>query len=248
MILVTGHRRESFGDGFERICNALAEIARLHPQTQIVYPVHLNPNVSEPVNRILHGIDNVILIEPQEYLPFVWLMNRARLILTDSGGIQEEAPSLGTPVLVMRDTTERPEAVTAGTVRLVGTEGAKIVSEVTRLLTDDEAWQSMSRAHNPYGDGLACQRIVQALKKLDNLMSFRTISVIGLGYIGLPTAAAFASCQRQVIGIDINAHAVATINRGEVHFTEPELDRVVKTAVEGGFYALQPGRSLLMPF
>ncbi|WP_048696640.1 non-hydrolyzing UDP-N-acetylglucosamine 2-epimerase [Erwinia piriflorinigrans] len=165
MILVTGHRRESFGDGFERICNALAEIARLHPQVQIVYPVHLNPNVSEPVNRILHGIDNVILIEPQEYLPFVWLMNRAWLILTDSGGIQEEAPSLGKPVLVMRDATERPEAVAAGTVRLVGTDGAKIVSEVTRLLTDDEAWQAMSRAHNPYGDGLACQRIVQALKK-----------------------------------------------------------------------------------
>jgi len=164
MILVTGHRRESFGDGFERICNALAEIARLHPDTQIVYPVHLNPNVSEPVNRILSGIDNIILIEPQEYLPFVWLMDRAWLILTDSGGIQEEAPSLGKPVLVMRDTTERPEAIAAGTVMLVGTDGAKIVSEVNRLLTDEEAWHTMSRAHNPYGDGLACQRIVQALK------------------------------------------------------------------------------------
>jgi len=164
MILVTGHRRESFGDGFERICNALAEIARLHPDTQIVYPVHLNPNVSEPVNRILSGIDNIILIEPQEYLPFVWLMDRAWLILTDSGGIQEEAPSLGKPVLVMRDTTERPEAVAAGTVMLVGTDGAKIVSEVNRLFTDEEAWHTMSRAHNPYGDGLACQRIVQALK------------------------------------------------------------------------------------
>lgn len=164
MILVTGHRRESFGDGFERICNALAEIARLHPDTQIVYPVHLNPNVSEPVNRILSGIDNIILIEPQEYLPFVWLMDRAWLILTDSGGIQEEAPSLGKPVLVMRDTTERPEAVAAGTVMLVGTDGAKIVIEVNRLLTDEEAWYTMSRAHNPYGDGLACQRIVQALK------------------------------------------------------------------------------------
>ncbi|NJD84915.1 non-hydrolyzing UDP-N-acetylglucosamine 2-epimerase [Candidatus Erwinia dacicola] len=164
MILVTGHRRESFGDGFERICNALAEIARLHPDTQIVYPVHLNPNVSEPVNRILSGIDNIILIEPQEYLPFVWLMDRAWLILTDSGGIQEEAPSLGKPVLVMRDTTERPEAVAAGTVMLVGTDGEKIVIEVNRLLTDEEAWYTMSRAHNPYGDGLACQRIVQALK------------------------------------------------------------------------------------
>lgn len=164
MILVTGHRRESFGGGFERICSALAEIARLHPDAQIVYPVHLNPNVSEPVNRILRGIDNIFLIEPQEYLPFVWLMVHAWLILTDSGGIQEEAPSLGKPVLVMRETTERPEAVDAGTVRLVGTNVEKIVSEVTRLLTDDEAYHSMSRAHNPYGDGLACERIVQALK------------------------------------------------------------------------------------
>lgn len=164
MLLVTGHRRESFGGGFERICNALAEIARLHPQLQIVYPVHLNPNVSEPVNRILRGIDNIVLIEPQEYLPFVWLMDRAWLILTDSGGIQEEAPSLGKPVLVMRDTTERPEALDAGTVRLVGTDQQKIVSEVTRLLNDNEAWQTMSHAHNPYGDGLACQRIVEVLK------------------------------------------------------------------------------------
>ncbi|WP_428944474.1 non-hydrolyzing UDP-N-acetylglucosamine 2-epimerase [Pantoea sp. FN060301] len=164
MILVTGHRRESFGGGFERICSALAEIARLHPDVQIVYPVHLNPNVSEPVNRILRGIENIVLIEPQEYLPFVWLMVHAWLILTDSGGIQEEAPSLGKPVLVMRETTERPEAVEAGTVRLVGTDVQKIVSEATRLLSDEEAYHSMSRAHNPYGDGLACQRIVQALK------------------------------------------------------------------------------------
>lgn len=164
MILVTGHRRESFGGGFERICSALAEIARLHPDVQIVYPVHLNPNVSEPVNRILRGIENIVLIEPQEYLPFVWLMVHAWLILTDSGGIQEEAPSLGKPVLVMRETTERPEAVEAGTVRLVGTDVQKIVSEATRLLSDEEAYHSMSRAHNPYGDGLACQRIVDALK------------------------------------------------------------------------------------
>ncbi|MBP2169196.1 UDP-N-acetylglucosamine 2-epimerase (non-hydrolyzing) [Erwinia toletana] len=164
MILVTGHRRESFGEGFERICCALAEIARLHPEAQIVYPVHLNPNVSEPVNRILKDIDNIVLIEPQEYLPFVWLMNHSWLILTDSGGIQEEAPSLGKPVLVMRDTTERPEAVDAGTVRLVGTNVEKIVTEVTRLLTDEEAYHRMSRAHNPYGDGHACERIVQALK------------------------------------------------------------------------------------
>lgn len=164
LVLVTGHRRESFGGGFERICSALAQIARQHPDAQIVYPVHLNPNVSEPVNRILSGIENIILIDPQEYLPFVWLMNRAWLILTDSGGIQEEAPSLGKPVLVMRDTTERPEAVDAGTVKLVGTDIDRIVASVSELLTDDDAWQAMSHAHNPYGDGKACGRILQALK------------------------------------------------------------------------------------
>ncbi|MFJ5458337.1 non-hydrolyzing UDP-N-acetylglucosamine 2-epimerase [Pectobacterium sp. CHL-2024] len=164
LILVTGHRRESFGGGFERICSALADIARRHPEVQIVYPVHLNPNVSEPVNRILSGIDNVMLIAPQDYRPFVYLMNRSYMILTDSGGIQEEAPSLGKPVLVMRDTTERPEAVEAGTVKLVGTEVTSIVDAVSTLLTDEEAYQAMSRAHNPYGDGQACQRIVDALK------------------------------------------------------------------------------------
>ncbi|HDK5945755.1 TPA: UDP-N-acetylglucosamine 2-epimerase (non-hydrolyzing) [Klebsiella pneumoniae] len=164
IILVTGHRRESFGLGFEQICQALAEIAHTHPEVQIVYPVHLNPNVSEPVNRILGHIDNVMLIEPQDYLPFVWLMDRAWLILTDSGGIQEEAPSLGKPVLVMRDMTERPEAVAAGTVCLVGTDSQRIVAEVTRLLEDDAAYQAMSRAHNPYGDGEACRRILSALK------------------------------------------------------------------------------------
>ncbi|HHC4831987.1 TPA: non-hydrolyzing UDP-N-acetylglucosamine 2-epimerase [Klebsiella michiganensis] len=164
MILVTGHRRESFGRGFEQICHALAEIAANNPDVQIVYPVHLNPNVSEPVKRILGHIENVILIEPQDYLPFVWLMNRAWLILTDSGGIQEEAPSLGKPVLVMREMTERPEAVSAGTVCLVGTDSQRIVNEVTRLLQDESAYQAMSRAHNPYGDGHACHRILSALK------------------------------------------------------------------------------------
>nr|WP_255556161.1 UDP-N-acetylglucosamine 2-epimerase (non-hydrolyzing) [Brenneria sp. L3-3C-1] len=164
LILVTGHRRESFGGGFERICSALADIARRHPEAQIVYPVHLNPNVSEPVNRILSGINNVMLIAPQDYLPFVYLMNRSYMILTDSGGIQEEAPSLGKPVLVMRETTERPEAVEAGTVRLVGTDVAKIVDAVSLLLTDENEYQTMSRAHNPYGNGQACQRITEALK------------------------------------------------------------------------------------
>lgn len=165
LILVTGHRRESFGGGFERICEALAQTAKVHPDCQILYPVHLNPNVQEPVNRILNDVDNVYLIEPQQYLPFVYLMNRAHIILTDSGGIQEEAPSLGKPVLVMRDTTERPEAVDAGTVRLVGTDVAKITSALNELLTNEESYKTMSRAHNPYGDGKACQRICDVLAK-----------------------------------------------------------------------------------
>ncbi len=164
LVLVTGHRRESFGQGFEQICHALVDIAAKHQDVQIVYPVHLNPNVSEPVNRILGHVKNIILIEPQDYLPFLWLMTKAWLILTDSGGIQEEAPSLGKPVLVMRETTERPEAIAAGTVRLIGTDRQRIVDEVTRLLRDNDAWQAMSRAHNPYGDGQACERILHALK------------------------------------------------------------------------------------
>lgn len=166
LILVTGHRRESFGGGFERICQALALTAREHPNTQILYPMHLNPNVREPVNRILAGIDNVYLIEPQQYLPFIYLMNRAHIILTDSGGIQEEAPSLGKPVLVMRDTTERPEAVSAGTVKLVGTDIEKITYHLSKLLTDEEAYQAMSFAHNPYGDGKACQRILEVINEV----------------------------------------------------------------------------------
>ena len=165
LILVTGHRRESFGGGFERICEALVEIATAHPDTQILYPMHLNPNVREPVNRILKNVDNVHLIEPQDYLPFVYLMNQAHIIVTDSGGVQEEAPSLGKPVLVMRDTTERPEAVEAGTVKLVGTDKARIVNEVNNLLTNTQEYQSMSRAHNPYGDGKACERIVAKIKQ-----------------------------------------------------------------------------------
>lgn len=165
LILVTGHRRESFGGGFERICEALAKTAKQHPEVQILYPMHLNPNVREPVNRILGSVENVLLIEPQQYLPFIYLMDRAHIILTDSGGIQEEAPSLGKPVLVMRDTTERPEAVAAGTVKLVGTDVEKIVSNLNTLLTDSEAYQAMSFAHNPYGDGKACQRILDSLCK-----------------------------------------------------------------------------------
>lgn len=163
VILVTGHRRESFGGGFERICEALAEIARQHPDVQIVYPVHLNPNVQRPVNKLLKGVANIHLIEPLDYLPFVYLMNRAEIILTDSGGIQEEAPSLGKPVLVMRESTERPEAVEAGTVKLVGTNPNKITEELNKLLICPEAYAAMARAHNPYGDGKASDRIIEVL-------------------------------------------------------------------------------------
>ncbi|MFT7681938.1 MAG: UDP-N-acetylglucosamine 2-epimerase (non-hydrolyzing) [Moritella dasanensis] len=163
LILVTGHRRESFGGGFERICEALARIAKTRPDVQILYPMHMNPNVREPVNRILSGLDNVFLIEPQDYLPFVYLMNRCYLIITDSGGVQEEAPSLGKPVLVMRDTTERPEAVEAGTVKLVGTDIDKITDATLALLCDQPLYEKMAKSHNPYGDGLACSRIVEQL-------------------------------------------------------------------------------------
>ena len=163
LILVTGHRRESFGGGFDRICRALARIAE-RPDVQIIYPVHLNPNVKGPVEERLGALPNVHLIPPQDYLPFVYLMDKADIILTDSGGVQEEAPSLGKPVLVMRDTTERPEAVEAGTVLLVGTDEDLIVSETNRLLTEDAAYQAMSRAHNPYGDGKAAGRILDAIR------------------------------------------------------------------------------------
>lgn len=164
LILVTGHRRENFGDGFRNICKALAIISR-REDVQIVYPVHLNPNVQEPVNRLLGNKSNINLIGPQEYLPFVYLMDQAYLMLTDSGGVQEEAPSLGKPVLVMRDITERPEAVSAGTVKLVGTDIEKIVSESNRLLDDDVEYQRMSYTHNPYGDGRASERILKILSK-----------------------------------------------------------------------------------
>ncbi|WP_363321844.1 UDP-N-acetylglucosamine 2-epimerase (non-hydrolyzing) [Otariodibacter sp.] len=166
IILVTGHRRESFGQGFEQICLALAKIAQAHPDVQIVYPVHLNPNVLEPVKRLLSNIDNIFLIEPQEYLAFTYLMNKAYLILTDSGGIQEEAPSLGTPVLVMRETTERPEAIEMGTVKLVGIDTDEIIRSVNLLLENNEVYQSMSRANNPYGDGQSAQRIVEIIRGL----------------------------------------------------------------------------------
>ena len=167
MILVTGHRRENHGDGFVRICEALKIIAQDCPNRLIVYPVHLNPKVQEPVKQILKEEDNVMLIDPLAYPDFIWMMNRAKIIITDSGGVQEEAPSLGKPVLVMRDTTERPEAVDAGTVILVGTDKEKIVKEALDLLNNKERFYAMSTLHNPYGDGNASQRIVDYIVQLE---------------------------------------------------------------------------------
>ena len=163
IVLITGHRRESFGGGFERICKAILKLATAYPEVDFVYPVHLNPNVRDVVHSVLLGQSNIYLIQPQDYLPFVYLMNAASIILTDSGGIQEEAPSLGKPVLVMRDTTERPEAVTAGTVKLVGTDEQRIFDEVSLLLTNQDEYNKMCFAHNPYGDGKASSRIADAI-------------------------------------------------------------------------------------
>ena len=163
-ILVTGHRRENFGEGFLHICKAIRELASQYPDIDIVYPVHLNPNVQKPVYELLSGLDNVFLISPLDYLPFIYAMQHSILLLTDSGGVQEEAPSLGKPVLVMRNTTERPEAVEAGTLKLVGTDAETIVGNVVELLRNKELYKRMSETHNPYGDGQACERIVNALK------------------------------------------------------------------------------------
>lgn len=166
VILVTGHRRENHGERFISICEALKSIAETHRDAQIIYPVHLNPNVQKPVYSILGNISNISLVGPLSYPAFVWLMDKSYLIITDSGGVQEEAPSLGKPVLVMRDTTERPEAVDVGTVLLVGTNSDKIVTEASRLMDDENAYKSMGRLHNPYGDGNACKRIVEHIKSL----------------------------------------------------------------------------------
>ena len=166
VVLVTGHRRENHGKGFERICKALKKIAEDDINRLIIYPVHLNPKVQEPVKKILSDVENIILIDPLAYQDFIWLMNRSKIIITDSGGVQEEAPSLGKPVLVMRDTTERPEAVEAGTVLLVGTNEELIVSKALTLLNNNEDFEKMSKLHNPYGDGLASKRIVKFIKKI----------------------------------------------------------------------------------
>lgn len=167
-ILVTGHRRENFGDGFEQICQGLKTLGE-RSDVEITYPVHLNPKVQGPVNRILGDSPNIHLTQPLDYLPFVKLMKDSHIIITDSGGIQEEAPSLGKPVLVMRDVTERPEAVEAGTVKLIGTDAVKLISEAERLLDDQSAYNDMARAHNPYGDGRACERILEAIRRDANL-------------------------------------------------------------------------------
>lgn len=182
LILVTGHRRENFGGGFERFCTALKCVAESRPDTEIVYPVHLNPNVQTPVRAMLSNVPNIHLIDPLDYLPFVYLMQRAYLIVTDSGGIQEEAPSLGKPVLVTRDTTERPEAVAAGTVKLVGTDTNLIVKEILHLLDDADAYAGMARACNPYGDGKAVSRIVDTLKLVHDEQRQRFDSTLVLSH------------------------------------------------------------------
>lgn len=168
LVLITGHRRENFGEGFISMCRAIKTLTEKYPEVDFVYPMHLNPNVRKPIHEVfgedLTGLGNMFFIEPLEYLSFVYLMEKSSIVLTDSGGIQEEAPGLGKPVLVMRDTTERPEALSAGTVQLVGTDYHKIVSEVSSLLDDEKHYEKMSKAVNPYGDGLACQRIVDTLK------------------------------------------------------------------------------------
>jgi UDP-N-acetylglucosamine 2-epimerase (non-hydrolysing) len=163
-VLVTGHRRENFGEGFLQICQALRQLALGYPEVHFVYPVHLNPNVQKPVRDALSGLANVHLIEPLDYEPFVYLLKHSYVVVTDSGGLQEEAPSLGKPVLVMRDVTERPEAIEAGTVRLVGAHCEQIVVNVADLLDNEASYSAMARAHNPYGDGAACERIVAALR------------------------------------------------------------------------------------
>jgi len=168
IILVTGHRRENHGQGFINICRALRELAVNNPELDIVYPVHLNPNVQKPVKELLSDIDNVYLIEPLQYEQFIYIMDKSYFIITDSGGVQEEAPSLGKPVLVMRDTTERPEAVEAGTVKLVGTDKDMIIKEAQKLIDDENEYEKMSKSHNPYGDGKACERIVEFIKEVDN--------------------------------------------------------------------------------
>ena len=165
-VLITGHRRENFGDGFLQICEALKDLAERYPNVHLVYPVHLNPNVQQPVKSLLADLLNVHLIEPLDYEPFVYLLKRSHIVLTDSGGIQEEAPSLGKPVLVMRDVTERPEAVDAGTVILVGANRERIVANVSELLDNDATYKRMSRTHNPYGDGNACERIIDVLRRI----------------------------------------------------------------------------------
>ena len=168
VILITAHRRENFGVGFENICKAFVTLAENNPDCDLVYPVHLNPNVQKPVHELLGDKPNIHLIAPLDYEPFIWLMDKSHIVLTDSGGIQEEAPGLGKPVLVMRDTTERPEAINAGTVKLVGTDSSLIVNETQTLLNDKSAYAEMSRAHNPYGDGKACQRVIDFLSEQVN--------------------------------------------------------------------------------
>ena len=237
LVLVTGHRRESFGDGFLGICNSLKTLSK-RDDIQIVYPVHLNPNVRGPVLSSLSELENVYLVDPLDYIPFVYLMQRSYLILTDSGGIQEEAPSLGIPVLVMRDVTERPEAVEAGTVILVGTQEEKIVSEVNSLFDCSDYYRKMSLAHNPYGDGFSSSRIVKELKRME--FQKKQLCILGLGYIGLPTAALFSNEGLPVLGVDINESVLNKISSGGSHIAEPGLGEMVNISVKKGLLKVGP--------
>ena len=237
LVLVTGHRRENFGDGFLNICSSLKTLSE-RDDIQIVYPVHLNPNVRGPILTSLSNLENVHLIDPLDYVPFVYLMQKSYLILTDSGGIQEEAPSLGVPVLVMRDVTERPEAVEAETVVLVGTQEEKIVSEVNSLFDCSDRYKKMSLAHNPYGDGFASSRIIKEFKR----MSFqkKQLCILGLGYIGLPTAALFSNKGLSVLGVDINESVLNKISGGDSHIVEPGLSEMVNASVKSDLLKVSP--------
>ena len=230
IILATCHRRENFGDRMTHIGDAFERILE-RPDVALVLPIHPNPNVRDVLGARLSSHPRAEVIPPQEYLDFVGLLSAANIVLTDSGGVQEEAPALGKPVLVMRETTERPEGVEAGTARLVGADADRIVSEVNRLLDDPNHYQAMARAHNPFGDGHASERIVRIIC---TMIAMPKVSVIGLGYIGLPTAALIASRGINVLGVDINEHIVSTIAAGSIHIAEPDLDGLVQKVVSNG--------------
>ena len=227
IIVVTSHRRENFGDGIKNICKAISKIANEKEELDIVFPVHPNPNIKKLVYDSLNEFKNVFLVRPLSYEKFVYLMKKSYLILSDSGGVQEEAPSLGKPVLVMRDTTERIEAIEYGTVKLVGSLSEIIYSNTIKILEDKDLYNQISTTLNPYGDGDASKRILEIMKKMN-----KSVCVLGLGYIGLPTAAILADKGYHVNGVDIREDVVETINKGSVHIVEPGLEQLVKKVIK----------------